>query len=196
MSEIEVSPTKALFDCLVKLYKQGQLLLLDCDRIMGEKGWEPITSTIVSGLSYAIDNPDRWYLRWATRFYLPVVSEGEKATIDRIPFISIHFASDHDTKVDEPIVSAGWLLYSKGMSLKEAHHGWDYWMCKYWFYGEPHDSLEGWHQTGKSEKNENLKGTETFAVPLYNITSSVKLEGLVIEPLTSLYRDKSKAPSM
>lgn len=189
MTDMLGSPTKILFESLVKLYKQGQLLLLDADRIMGEKGWTPITTTILSGLSYALGNPERWYLRWATRFYLPTIPEGEQATIMHIPFISIHFASDHDTKVEEPLVSAGWLLYSKPMDLEEAQNSWDYWMCKYWFYGKHDRSFERWHTTGESKQKENLKGTETFAVPLYNITSSDKLEELVITRLIAKHTD-------
>lgn len=185
MATSEQKPTKALFEALVKLYKQGQLLLLDADRIMGERGWTPMTSTILSGLSYALHHPERWYLRWATRFYLPETPEGEKAAITRLPFVSIHFASDHDTKVEEPLVSAGWLLYHKPMEVKEAEHSWDYWMCKYYFLGNPHPDIKGWHGTGQSQWKENLKGSETFVVPLYDIASSEKLEELVLQPLLS-----------
>jgi len=78
MTDTNATYTKILFESLVKLYKQGQLLLLDADRIMGEKGRTPITTTILSGLSYALGYPERWYLRWATRFYLPTIPEGEK----------------------------------------------------------------------------------------------------------------------
>ena len=183
MATSEQKPTKALFEALVKLYKQGQLLLLDTDRIMGERGWTPMSSTILSGLSYALHYPERWYLRWAMRFYLPEIPEGEKAAITRLPFVSIHFASDHDTKVEEPLVSAGWLLYHKPMEVKEAKRSWDYWMCKYYFLGNPHPDLKGWHGTGQSQWKENLKGSETFVVPLYDIASSEKLEELVLRPL-------------
>lgn len=185
MADSNMKPTQVLFEALVKLYRQGQLLLLDADRIMGENGWTPTTSTILSGLSYAIGHPERWYLRWATRFYLPEVNEGEKVEILRIPFISIHFTSDHDTTVDEPLVSAGWLLYTKAMEIKEAQRSYDYWMCKYWFFGESHDSLDNWRKTGQSQMKANLKGTETFVVPLFDIASSEKLEELVIKPLLS-----------
>jgi len=89
----------------------------------------------------------------------------------------------------EPLGSAGWLLYHKSMDLKEAQRSWDYWMCKYWFYGKPNDTLEGLHQTGQSQHKENLKGTQTFAVPLYDITSSEKLEELVITPPISRHID-------
>ncbi len=41
MIETIGSPTKALFESLVKLDKQGQLLLMDSDRLMGERGWIP-----------------------------------------------------------------------------------------------------------------------------------------------------------
>lgn len=185
LTEQTDSPTKTLFDCLAKLYRQGQLLLMDADRLMGERGWEPRHTSAAHGFSNSLNSPDRWYARWATRFYQPTVPEGEEITIDRLLFVSIHFASDHDSKVDEPIVSAGRLLYGKPMSVKAAGDNYDYWMCKYWFYGTPPETLDGWHQTKQARLYENLKGTETFIVPLYKVTSSDELQKLVIDQLLS-----------
>ena len=187
MVETQDSPTKMIFDCLAKLYKQGQLLLMDADRLMGEQGWEHMHTSAPAGLSNSLNSPERWYARWATRFYMPTVQKEEEA-IDRLLFVSIHFASDHDTSVDEPVVSAGRLIYGEPMSAKTADRSYENWMCKYWFLGQrrPHDTLEGWHQGGQSKWFENLKGNETFVVPLYDITSSKELEKQVIEPLLAV----------
>ena len=78
------------------------------------------------------------------------------------------------------------------MTLSEANQTYDYWMCKYWFIGEPHDTLEGWRKTGQSRWYENLKGSETFSVPLYNITSSEKLKQLVIGPLLAVQEKEER----
>jgi hypothetical protein len=59
-------------------------------------------------------------------------------------------------------------------------------MCKYWFYGQPHEKLHGWRKTGQSKFSKNLKGSETFAVQLYNITSGEELKRQVIDPLLSV----------
>lgn len=72
------------------------------------------------------------------------------------------------------------------MNLKTADRNYDYYMCKYWFWGQPHDKLEGWRKTGQSKFSKNLKGSETFSVPLYNITSSEELKRQVIDPLLSV----------
>jgi len=56
----------------------------------------------------------------------------------------------------------------------------------HWFIGKPHDTLEGWRKTGQSQWYENLEGSETFTVPLYQITSSEKLKELVIDPLLAV----------
>ena len=187
MTNTKRSPTKTLFDSLAKLYKQGQLLLMDSDRLMGDRGWAPMHNTALAELSYSMNAPQRWFARWAMRFYVSAMTEGKELLIDRILFISIQFASDVgtglETNVDDPLVCAGRLIYEKPMTLKEANETYDYWMCKYWFIGKPHDSLEGWRKTGQSRWYENLKGSETFAVPLYDITSSDKLKELVINPL-------------
>ncbi len=196
MNETKKTTTKTLFDCLAKLYKQGQLLLMDADRLMGERGWAPMHITALAELSYSMNSPQRWFARWAMRFYMPATTEGEELLIDRIPFISIHFASDVntglETTVDEPLVSSGRLIYEKPMTQKEADQTYDYWMCKYWFIGKPHDTLEGWRKTGQSRWYENLKGSETFAVPLYSITSGEKLKELVIDPLLAVQEQEKR----
>jgi hypothetical protein len=190
MTETMGSPTRALFDSLARLYKQTQLLLMDSDRLMGERGWEPMHSTATAGLSYSLNSPERWYPRWLIRFYRPTTTKEDEPGINRILFISVQIASDVDTTlptdVDEPLVCAGRLIYEKLMTLKEANDSYDYWMCKYWFIGKRHEKLEGWRTTGQSRWYENLKGSESFVVPLYDITSSEKLGELVINPLLAV----------
>lgn len=187
MTENKRSPTKALFESLAKLYKQGQLLLMDSDRLMGERGWTPGHSNAIASLSNSMNAPQRWFARWAMRFYTPAVTDVQEQLIDRMLFVSIHFASDvgsrFETSVDDPLVCAGRLIYEKPMTEKEAGQTYDYWMCKYWFIGKPRDTLKGWRKTGQSQFYKNLKGSETFAVPLYAVTSSEKLKELVIDPL-------------
>ncbi len=195
MIETIGSPTKALFEALVKLYKQGQLLLMDSDRLMGERGWTPRHNNAIAELSYSMNAPQRWFARWAMRFYTPAVIEATEQLVDRMLFVSIHFASDlgtgMETNVDDPIVCAGRLIYEKPMTEKEAGQTFDYWMCKYWFVGKPHETLKDWRKTGQSRWYENLKGSETFTVPLYQIISSEKLKDLVIAPLLAV-QEKEK----
>jgi len=190
MNETSGSPTRALFESLAKLYKQGQLLLMDADRLMGERGWTPRHYNAIAELSYSMNAPQRWFARWAMRFYTPAVTEATEQQIDRMLFISIHFASDVGssmaTSVDDPLVCAGRLIYEKPMTEKEAGQTYDYWMCKYWFVGKPHNTLKDWRKTGQSQWHDNLKGSESFAVPLYQITSSDKLKELVIDPLLAV----------
>jgi len=187
MVENETTSTKVLFENLTRLYKQSQLLLMDADRLLGERGWEPTNTTAPSGFSYSLNAPERWYARWAVRFYVPSALESSEPAIDQVLFVSIHFASDQKaglpTDIDEPILSAGRLKYKKPMTAKTASKNFDYYMCKYWFFGEPHPELEGWRRTIGSKFSENLEGSETFVVPLYDVTSSEKLKELVIDPL-------------
>ena len=187
MVENEETSTRVLFENLTRLYKQSQLMLMDADRLLGERGWEPTNTTAPSGFSYSLNAPERWYVRWAVRFYAPATLESNEPTIDQILFVSIHFASDQKaglpTNVDEPMISAGHLKYKKPMTAKTASKNYDYYMCKYWFLGEPHPELKDWRRTVGSKFSENLEGSETFVVPLYDVTSSEKLKELVIDPL-------------
>lgn len=187
MTENEGTPTRSLFENLTRLYKQSQLLLMDADRMLGERGWEPTNTTAPSGFSYSLNAPERWYARWAVRFYARATLESSDPTINQVLFVSIHFASDQKaglpTDIDEPMISAGYLKYKKPMTAKTASKNYDYYMCKYYFLGEPHPELEGWRRTVGSKFSENLEGSETFVVPLYDVTSSEKLKELVIDPL-------------
>lgn len=187
MANTKGSPTKVLFDSLAKLYKQGQLLLLDGDRLMGERGWEPMHTTAPAEMSNSLNSPKRWYARWAVCFYRLTMPEEEESMTDRLLFISIHFASDHDTDVDEPVVSAGQLLYDKAMNKETADASYHYRMCKSCFYGERHETLEDWQCWDRPPGYiKNLKRIETFRVPLYDITSGEKLEKLVINRLLTV----------
>ena len=196
MAQNEKTSTKVLFDNLARLYKQSQLLLMDADRLMGESGWESTNIVAPSGFSYSLNTPERWYARWAVRFYTPTASESEDPTIDQVLFVSIHFASDQKgglpTDVDEPVVSAGRLKYKKPITAKTASKNYDYYMCKYWFFGEPHPELEGWRRTIGSKFSENLEASETFVVPLFSITSSEKLKELVVDPLLAITQKEHK----
>lgn len=190
MTENGTSNTKALFDNLGKLYRQGQQLLMDSDRLMGERGWMPKHNYAVAELSNSLNSPQRWYARWAMRYYEPSSMAEDEAKIDRLLYVSIHFASDSEsglqTSVDEPLVSAGRLIYAEPMTSKVTGESYDYWMCKYWFIQDEHDTLPGWRMGGQSRYYKNLIGSESFAVPLYDITSSDKLKELVIDPLLAV----------
>lgn len=196
MADNKRTPTRILFENLTRLYKQSQLLLMDADRLLGERGWEPTNTTAPSGFSYSLNAPERWYARWAVRFYAPATLESIESTIDQILFVSIHFASDQkaslSTDIDEPMISAGRLKYKKPMTAKTASKNYDYYMCKYWFLGKPHPELTNWRQTVGSKFSENLEGSETFVVPLYDVTSSEKLKELVIDPLLKVVESQKK----
>jgi hypothetical protein len=197
MAEKSPSNTKSLFDSLARLYHQGHLLLMDADKYLGDEGWAPLHTYGIAELSYSLNSPHKWFARWAMRFYSPSTIEGDEPQIDRLLFVSIHFASDAKTglesTVNEPLVCAGRLLYKRPMTQKEAEGSFNYWMCKYWFIGKPHPVLKGWRKTGQSQWHENLAGSESFAVQLYDITSTEKLRKMVLVPLLT-YGKSNKTP--
>jgi hypothetical protein len=189
-----------MFDALSRLYRQGHLLLLDSDRLMDERGWTTWHNYAVAELSYSVNTPQRWFARWATRFYLPAMTETDESFFSEMLFVSIHFASDPgsgmETHVDDPIICAGRLLYEKPVLLKDVNKAYAYWMCKYWFVGEPHPTLAGWRQTGQSRWYKNLRGSETFSVPLYSVTSADRLTETVIAPLLAVQNQDRSDPGV
>lgn len=187
---INESPTTKLFDCLRNLYCQAQQLLLDSDRLLGDYGWEPVGGTGPSEFSYSIRAPDKWFARWATRFYLPQSTTEEKASERSVAcmlFVSTQFTSDHDTEVDEPVVSAGYLLFAKRLTRDQARKEWrnSYWLCKSGLWGELIPNGSGWRQCNLSRFIQSSQYVRAFTVPLYSITSSEALKEFVIDKLVS-----------
>lgn len=186
--EAKASPTKALFDSLRQLFRQTGQLLMDSDRVMGERGWEPTVSNVTAEYSMLPSLSDRWFPRWAFRFYAPSKPEDESHDmIDSLKLVSVHFTSDRDTEVDEPLLVAGYIKYRVPLKRKQALQGYQsygYWLCKSWFYGSGEEALGTW-RTYVPEKfyKDIIEAVTTFALPLYDITSSEILEQRVINRL-------------
>lgn len=184
------SPTKRLFDCLRTLYRQAQQLLLDSDRLLGDRGWEPVGATGPAEFSYSISAPDKWFARWAARFYLPqstLETEADERSVVTMLFVSAHFTSDHDTQVDEPVVSAGYVLFTERLTRDQARKAWgnSYWLCKSGLWGKPVLDAKGWRDWNPSKWIQLSQSVRAFTVPLYSITSSEALKKLVIDKLVS-----------
>jgi len=184
------SPTKKLFDCLRNLYRQAQQLLLDSDRLLGDRGWEPVGGTGPAEFSYSITAPDKWFARWAARFYLPqstLEAEADERSVMTMLFVSTQFTSDHDTDVDEPVVSAGYVLFTERLTRDQARKAWgnSYWLCKSGLWGKPMPDATGWREWNPSKWVQLSQSVRAFNVPLYTITSSDALKQIVIDKLVA-----------
>jgi hypothetical protein len=187
---ISDSPTKKLFECLRNLYRQTQQLLLDSDRLLGDRGWEPVGGMGPAEFSYSIGAPDKWFARWAARFYLPqstIEAEADERSVISMLFVSTQLASDNDTDVEEPVISAGYLLFNERLTRDQARKAWgnSYWLCKSGLWGKPINDPIGWCQWDPSKWIRLSQLLRTFTVPLYSITSSDALKELVIDKLIS-----------
>lgn len=187
---ISESPTKKLFDCLRTLYRQAQQLLLDSDRLLGDRGWESVGPIGPAEYSYSIAVPSKWFARWATRFYLPqstLEEDTDERSVLAMLFVSTQFTSDDDTNVDEPVVSAGYVLFTETLTRNQAQKAWknSYWLCKSGLWGKPIVDNPTWRQWNPSDHIKSSQCVRAFAVPLYSITSSEALKELVIDKLIS-----------
>lgn len=187
---VDDAPTKKLFDCLRSLYRQAQQLLLDSDRLLGDRGWEPVGGMGPAEFSYSITTPDKWFARWAARFYLPqstTEAETDECSVVAMLFVSVQFTSDHDTDVDEPVVSAGYILFSERLTRDQARKAWRnfYWLCKSGLWGKPMPDAPGWRELNPSKWIQLSQSIRAFTVPLYSIISSDALKELVIDKLLS-----------
>jgi len=174
--------TEILFESLRQLFRQTSQLLMDSDRIMGERGWDPTVTTVTAEYSGLLASSDRWFPRWAFRFYIPSKpSEESEDKIDTLKLVSVHFTSDHDTKVDEALLVAGFIKYLEPLKREKILKGYGYWLCKSWFWGNKGKTFETWH-TFKHDYyyKDIMKGVTTFALPLNEITSAEVLEQRVI----------------
>jgi hypothetical protein len=188
MNLTDESPTRKLFDCLRSLYRQAQQLLLDSDRLLSDYGWEPVSATAPAEFSYSISVPDKWFARWAARFYLPqstVEAETDERCVAAMLFVSTHFTSDHDTHIDEPMICAGYILFTKKLTKHQARKAWgnSYWLCKSGLWGKPMPDASNWREWNPSKWVQLSQSIRAFTVPLYSITSSDTLKQLVIDRL-------------
>ena len=94
-------------------------------------------------------------------------------------------AETHD--VDEPVVSAGYLLFTERLTRDQARKAWanSYWLCKSGLWGEPIIDTNNWRQWDPSKWIPLSQFVRAFTVPLYSITSSDALKELVIDKLLS-----------
>lgn len=183
-------PTKKLFDCLRHLYRQAQQLLLDSDRLLGDRGWESVAVIGPAEYSYSITTPDKWFARWASRFYLPqytVEADADERSVVAMLFVSTQFTSDYDTDVDEPVVSAGYVLFSEQLTRNQALKAWrnSYWLCKSGLWGEAVPDATDWREWDPSKFIQYSQCVRAFTLPLYSITSVEVLKELVIDKLVS-----------
>ncbi|MDO8530568.1 MAG: hypothetical protein Q7T26_00125 [Dehalococcoidia bacterium] len=178
------SPTKSLFVTLKSLYVQAQQLLLDSDRLMDEQGWQSVNTYAPQGFSYLLNAPERWFARWAVRFYEPPSVSGDDL-VKELKFVSVHFASDQDTEVEDPLLVAGMHVFQSAMPRERARESYEYWLCKSWFWdwGKTERTVGTWHQWNPSKPVPAANCVKSFAVPLYEIKSSKELKELVIDKL-------------
>lgn len=190
--EAKTSPTKALFDSLRQLYSQSSQLLLDCDRLMGERGWESASNTnnMTAGLSGLPTLTDKWFPRYAFRYYILSQQEGESENlIDTLKFVSTHFTSSGHTQINEPLLVAGNIKYCTPFKRKQVlantnYKVYAYWFCHSWFWGKSGKSYEVWYAHEPEKHYVNIvESSASFALPLYEITSSQILEQRVIKRL-------------
>lgn len=183
-------PTKKLFDCLRHLYRQAQQLLLDSDRLLGDHGWGPVAVIGPAEYSYSITTPDKWFARWASRFYLPqytVETDADEPSVVAMLFVSTQLTSDHDTDVGEPVVSAGYILFSEQLTRDQALKAWrnSYWLCKSGLWGKAVPNAGDWREWDPSSFIQQSQCVRAFTVPLYSITSVEVLRELVSDRLVA-----------
>jgi hypothetical protein len=102
-------------------------------------------------------------------------------------FVSTQLASDNDTDVEEPVISAGYLLFNERLTRDQARKAWgnSYWLCKSGLWGKPINDPIGWGQWDPSKWIQLSQLVRTFTAPLYSITSSDAPKELVIDKLIS-----------
>ena len=190
-AKTQAEATKQLFESLTHLYVQARQLLVDCDRPMGERGWEPIGSYALQDIIVTAHSPKKWFARWAARFYLAQTGSEQDETVKALRFVSLHFCSDEDTQVVEPLVIAGIYVIANPLKRQKVKDTNKYhWICKSWFYALPEHGkkLCEWYDwvPGAREREGLPEGKiASFAVPLYDIKSSKELEKMVIDALFS-----------
>jgi len=161
-------------------YNDVGQLLVTAQTLMAEHGWETARdSTCLFGLSYSASQGKQWLPRFAIRKMTnpeayPRVIATVSVLLDDV---------DASSKLDEPVVTAGFFLMSSDQGELENWNacgfGWRGWAAD----GKPHtvtDTDPNW------KSNWGWRWHEGFAQPLVSVTDQASLEALVVKPLLAM----------
>jgi hypothetical protein len=185
---------QSLFDTITKLFVDTAALLKECDRFMAESEWKcahKIPSTVGRETSYSIDKPEKWCPSWVARFY----ARGSQKKL--LPYVAVYFSDrggteDYpagDDRLVEPLIVAGCIKFKK-----ISGSSWYYWHSKYWFWSADFKPDRKRPVVFKfdNDDSDNQAENHSFAVPLFEITSSSDLHDRVIKPLHALIKRVAK----
>lgn len=173
-----------------KLYGQVSLLLQTADEQMEMKGWEAYNSTAMYGMSKILSDPKRWFPNYLFRFYEHDDCE------NIVVYISILLDDDiygrYETKLSEPLITAGFFDYGKGKEADE----WEYWYAKWYGFhreidkddGTIYEAEKNWKTKWEEKLNDkfDFESYKCFGYPLISITSAVEIESKIINKLLEL----------
>lgn len=164
-----------LINQIKNLYKEISLVLQTADKLMEDHKWKPKAGNTAVTWSYHLAYPDWWIPQDIFRFYF---KEGYEHIL---PFISvILFDRDNETKLSEPLISAGYFDYGIGNTITT----WEYW------YSHFHIKQDNFKDDGElapillnDPEKYTFKNAYSLAKPLMQIYNSQSLLDEIVKPL-------------
>lgn len=157
-------------ECQQLIYKADNLMAPDWNVLYGSRITRDVTSSIY--------DPNRWLVEAVFRIYT-----GEEKNV--IKGITISFWGDDELEIEEPVITAGKIIYS---DVNKRQH-WDLWNT--WFAWEDDNKeneykLDGSIINFKSKECDYISEAQLFSYPLVSITNDIELERKIIEVLKKL----------
>ncbi len=171
--------TNNLIKQMARLYAEISLLLRTADKMMLDKDWEPAAGNTALQGSRNIDAPNYWIPQDVFRFY----SNNNHEQILAYIAVTI-FHRDNESKLEEPLLTCGWLDYGNGNKLAT----WDYWYAHIHLYQKKFE-IDGKMRPidaaffEKELRKKNIHSAYSLAVPLMDITGTGSLDTKIIKPL-------------
>jgi hypothetical protein len=157
-------------DCQQLIYKTDSLMAPDWNVMYGSRITRDVTSSI--------NDPDRWLVEAVFRMY-----EGEDKSINK--GITISFWGNDEVGIEEPIITAGKIVYS---DISSRQH-WDLWNTWFGWEDDNEDNiyeLDGSIVTFKSKECNYISEAKIFSCPLVSISSDTELEEKIVNVLKEL----------
>ena len=167
-----IDDLKNAFDYVKKFYEEVAQMLTDLNDLMAKQDWVPMEGYITDGLSYSLDYPERWFVKYIYKNYV-----NEKIN-DYIKGILIFFAQEDFP----PSIVFGSIKVSPKSDYKWAL--WDIWMDN----KEKLRELNGKQMTVEakySDRDKSISG-EVISIPLEEIKSHADLETKVYQKLLEI----------
>jgi len=167
-----------VFKYVQQVFRECQQLIFKVDNLMKPEWNVVYGSRITRDVTSSIYEPNRWLVQAIFRVY-----EGEDKSVNKA--IAITFWGNEEQGIEEPIITAGKLVYS---DINKRGH-WDLWDIWYDWVDDNEKNeyeIDGTINNFTSKECDYISEAKVFSYPLVSISDDKELEDKIVSVLRDL----------